>query len=341
MLMWHRFPGILAAILACSCCALVPEARADETCGLKNVVYDAIFIDGFQGSQDNGLGPALGTVVVPTLGVTPTVAITYPTAGANFSVGQTSVVGTYTGPTLTGVSVNGTPAYALNGTFVVPLTGLSSGSNTLTATVTTLDGLTSTAQVTVSYAAGSADITLVPDRSIGPMPFSIGYVLTIPFAYQSSSFDFGDGSPAYTGAPNSIPRHTYSNSRVYTAQATVVDTLNVTHQVSVKVGIYVVAQLRSQLCSVYAYLRARLNASDAPGALQAFSLIGQDRYHDYLTAGTTNLPSVGSNLGTLAGGLLAPTYAEMMAVIDQGGTIQATPVQFALGADGVWRIESL
>ena len=34
-------------------------------------------------------------------------------------------------------------------------------------------------------------------------------------------------------------------------------------------------------------------------------------------------------------------FEEMMAVVDQGGTLQATPIQFALGADGVWRIESL
>jgi hypothetical protein len=336
-----RIFDVLAIVLVVLCCVHASQARADETCGLKNVVYDAIFIDGFQGVQDNGFGPALGTVPVPTFGTTPTVAITYPAGGANFSVGQTSVVGTYTGPAVTGVSVDGTPAYTMSGNFVVPITSLASGSNTLTATVTTLDGLTSTAQVMVSYAAGSPDLTLVPDRAVGPVPFSIGYVLTIPFTYHSFSFDFGDGSPAYTGSPDSIPRHTYATAGIYAAQATAVDALNVTHQVSVKVGIYVVAQLRAQLCSVYAYLRSRLNANDSTGALQAFSLIGQDRYHDFFIAGTTNLPNVGASLGTLAGGLLAPTYAEMMALIDQAGVIQATPVQFVLGSDGVWRIESM
>jgi hypothetical protein len=146
---------------------------------------------------------------------------------------------------------------------------------------------------------------------------------------------------AYTGPPSSIPRHTYATAGIYTAQPTVHDTLNVVHQVSVNVGIYPVAQVRSQLCSVYAYLRSRLNANDATGALQAFSMIGQDRYHDYLTAGSTDLPAIGASLGTLAGGLVAPTYAELMAVIDEAGSIQATPVQFALGPDGVWRIESM
>ncbi|MGH8322815.1 MAG: hypothetical protein ACRETD_03285 [Steroidobacteraceae bacterium] len=152
------------------------QARADETCGLKNVVYDGIFFDGFQGTQDNGLGPALGTVPVPTFGVTPTVTITYPSANAAYSVGQTSVVGTYTGPAVAGVSVDGTPAFTTSGTFIVPVLGLASGNNTLTATVTTLDGLTSTAQVVVSYTAGTPDITLTPDQSGGPVPFSIGYV---------------------------------------------------------------------------------------------------------------------------------------------------------------------
>jgi hypothetical protein len=316
---------------------------ADEICGLKNVVYDGIFFDGFQGTQDNGLGPALGTVPVPTFGVTPTVAISYPATNASFSVGQTAVVGTYSGPAVTGVSVDGTPAFTTSGTFIVPVLGLAGGSNTLTATVTTLDGLTSTAQVIVSYTAGTPDITLTPDQSGGPAPFSIGYVLTIPstITETSISFDFGDGSPAYTGDPTMIPRHTYTTTGVYTAQATVIDNLSHTHQVSVKVGINTVAETRTQLCSVYAYLRDRLNANDATGALQAFTLVGQDRYSAFLTAGTTNLPSIGAGLGALAGGMIAPTFAELMAVVDQGTTIRATPVHFARGSDGVWRIESL
>lgn len=166
-------------VVMCACLAgsmFTSQARADETCGLKNVVYDGIFFDGFQGTQDNGLGPALGTVPVPTFGVTPTVTITYPSANAAYSVGQTSVVGTYTGPAVAGVSVDGTPAFTTSGTFIVPVLGLASGNNTLTATVTTLDGLTSTAQVVVSYTAGTPDITLTPDQSGGPVPFSIGYV---------------------------------------------------------------------------------------------------------------------------------------------------------------------
>jgi hypothetical protein len=123
--------------------------------------------------------------------------------------------------------------------------------------------------------------------------------------------------------------------------ASVVDTGNVTHQVALKVGLYTLPEVRTQLCSVYAYLRGRLLASDAPGALKSFSIAGQDRYHDYLTAGTTNLTTVAGTLGTLAGGLIAPTYAELIAVLDQAGAIQARPVQFVLGSDGVWRIESL
>lgn len=328
---------------ALACIAMTSVAWSDETCGLKNVVYDGIFFDGFQGAQDNGLGPALGSVTVPTFGVTPSIAIAYPSGGASFSVGQTSVSGTYTGPAVTGVSVAGIPALVSGGNFIVPVVSLSAGSNTLTAKVTTLDGLTSTAQVTVTYSASTPDITLTPDKFGGPAPFSVGYVLSIPLSIteQSFSFDFGDGSPAYTGSPDNIPRHVYATAGMYTATGTVIDTLSHSHQVSVRIGVNTVAEVRTQLCSVYAYLRGRLVANDSVGALLAFSAFGQDRYHDFLTSGATNLPSVGANLGTLAGGTIAPTFAELVAVIDQGGTIQGSSIQFTIGSDGVWRIESL
>lgn len=157
-----------------------------------------------------------------------------------------------------------------------------------------------------------------------------------------SSLDFGysDGSTHYTGAPTSIPRHTYTVAGVYTAQATVIDSLSHTHHVAVSIGLNTVAEVRTQLCSVYAYLRDRLNANDVTNALNAFSIVGKDRYQGYLSAGTTSPPAIGASLGTLAGGTIAQTYAEVMAVTDQGTTITASAVQFVRGNDGVWRIES-
>lgn len=98
--------------------------------------------------------------------------------------------------------------------------------------------------------------------------------------------------------------------------------------------------IRSQVCSVYAYLRARLNASDAAGALKAFDENAQIRYNDFLTASGTNLPQVAATMGILAAGSFTPTFAELLSVRVQNNAMTGVTVRFSQGQDGVWRIES-
>lgn len=328
-----------------SCLFAASATRADETCGLQNVVYDSIFVNGFDvpPAASGDLGPPLGTVPVPVFGVTPTVAITDPAMGSNVGSANVAVVGTFTGPIATGVNVNGVPAVVENGAFVVPRIALSSGSNVLTATVTTLDGLTAIAQETITYTSGGTSIGVSADVSSGPAPFGVGFNVVVPssIAMQSFSFDFGDGSPPYTGSIASLPRHTYASAGVFKPTATVVDTTSHTFRATTGIGIYSVPQVRSQVCAVYAYLRARLTANDATGALMAFDEDAQTRYHDYLTAPGTNLGLVASNLGTLASGTFAPTWVELLSVKLRNGVLQGAAIRFSQGQDGVWRIESM
>lgn len=337
-----RTPRIGLCILLLSATTL---ASADETCGLQNVVYDSIFKNGFDVPlpASGDLGPALGTVSVPVFGVTPTIAITDPAPGVNVSFRSIAVVGTYTGPAATGVSINGVPAVVENGAFVVPQVALVSGTNTVQATVTTLDGLTATTQVAITYTPASTGIGLAADVSNGPVPISVGFNVVVPpaVAVQSFTFNYGDGSPPYTGSIASLPRHTYTTAGVYKPLATIVDTQSHTYQATTGVGIYSVPHIRSQVCSVYAYLRARLTAGDATGALKVFDENARTRYNDFLTAPATNLPTVAATLGTLAAGIFTPTFAELTSVRFQNNMLEGATVRFSQGRDGVWRIESM
>lgn len=318
---------------------------ADETCGLQNVIYDSIFANGFDVSPaaTGDLGPPLSTVPVPAFGITPTLAITDPSPGASVDSASIAIVGTYTGPAATGVSVSGVPAVVQNGMFVVPRISLLSGNNTLNATVTTLDGLTATTQVSITYTPASSSIGVASDATIGPVPMSVGFNVVIPssLAVQSSTFDYGDGSPLYTGSLGSVPRHIYTAAGVYKPTVTIVDSQSQPHQAITGIGIYSVPQIRSQVCAVYAFLRARLNANDATNALQVFDDNAKIRYNDFLTNPGTNLPSVAASLGTLAAGMFAPTFAELTSVHFQNGVLEGATVRFSQGSDGVWRIESM
>jgi hypothetical protein len=227
--------------------------------------------------------------------------------------------------------------------FVVPKVSLTSGSNTLSATVTTLDGLTATSQVVVTYTSASSSIALASDAAIGPAPMSVGFNVIVPptIIVQSSTFDYGDGSPLYAGSIGSVPRHTYTTAGIYKPIVTIVSPQSQIYQATTGVGIYSVPQIRTQVCAVYAFLRARLSANDATNALQVFDDNARIRYSDFLTSPGTNLPSVAAALGTLASGTFAPTFAELTSVHFQNGVLEGTTVRFSQSSDGVWRIESM
>jgi hypothetical protein len=108
-------------------------ANAQEVCGLQAAKFGtALFRDGFEilvpkdagvaeaSTKGAGLGPPMSTVLPPALGVAPTITIVSPETGATLPHGRVQVVGTVTGPTGTGVIVNGVAAHVHNGVFATP-----------------------------------------------------------------------------------------------------------------------------------------------------------------------------------------------------------------------------
>ncbi|MBL0164796.1 MAG: IPT/TIG domain-containing protein [Xanthomonadales bacterium] len=77
------------------------------------------------------------------------VTIDSPEEGSSSPGDIVDVVGTFTGPVSTGITINGIPAKTVNGRFMVPNVRLSKA-NTLDAVATTLPGLTATASITLN-----------------------------------------------------------------------------------------------------------------------------------------------------------------------------------------------
>jgi hypothetical protein len=203
-----------------------PMAQAQEVCGLQRAFYDVIFADPFE-TPTAGLGPALGTVNGPSLGVSPTIAVTFPSAGA-LSGPTTAVVGTYTGPEHTGITVNGKIAYVQNGVFLVPLVGVDPGNQSLHVVATTFDGLTTSTDVAVQSPAQAPPVTLLPDVSAGFAPFNISYSFKIDpsIQVQSIAVDFdGDGVTDFTtNDPAGSTSHDYDNAGIFRPNITVAST---------------------------------------------------------------------------------------------------------------------
>ena len=331
---------LLAAILG------APAAGAEETCGLQEVNFDSIHIDGFDPPPvGGGLGPPAGTVPLPALGVAPTVAITWPTPGAVLPGERVRVVGTVSGPVNTGVSVAGQRAYVHDGVFLLPELNLEEGALTLTATATTLDGLSASADVAVTLTVTEPEATPSTATPVGfsPLPVRFRLKLKPGLALESVEVDFdGDGSSDYTGsAAGDLPLFTYPAPGAYTASASLTFSSHAPVTVTQHVLVLSLPEQRSAICATYAHLRARLLAQDANGASQALMGALDARLRPLFNALGPRMAEVAPNLGTLADGLIGLDAADIIAVRDLSSEVRGYPVHFARDAKGVWRIDSM
>ncbi|MBX3700299.1 MAG: hypothetical protein KF903_04790 [Dokdonella sp.] len=335
----------LAAMLLGSC-LIGTSAQAQEVCGLQDVNFDSIFINGFDSATTGGgIGPPASTTPPPTLGITPAIAITWPTAGTVLPAGKVQVVGTVTGSINTGVSVAGTRAYVNNGVFVTPEITLDSTVTSLAATATTMDGLTASANVSVTASTTEPDASLSTATPVGFSPLPVQFHLGVKtgLTLQSVAVDFdGNGSTDYTGTTvGDLPIFSYPVPGAYTATASLTFTGHAPVTVKHRVMVVALAEQRTAICSTYAHLRARLGAQDVTGA--GYALMGdlKSRLTPLFTALGTRMPTVAANLGILADGTIGFDAADIIAVRDLTSEVRGYPVHFARDANGVWRIDSM
>lgn len=93
------------------------------------------------------------------------------------------------------------------------------------------------------------------------------------------------------------------------------------------------------LCDVYGYLKKKLDEADANGAGLAYVASVRSRYLAAFTALGANMPSVATQLGTIASGFIGPEYAEILVMRDNADqTRSGYHIQMVQDAYGVWRI---
>jgi hypothetical protein len=318
--------------------------QAQEICGLQTATFDIIFANGFD-ALPTGLGPALGTVTSPTLGVTPTIAITQPATAPTTVGGMIQVAGTVSGPPDTGVAVNGIRAFVSGGKFLTPPFNVATSTTSLVATATTIDGLTATATLGVTSTAGVPSTSFVTSTPVGfsALPLQFNLTTNVAQVVQTVSVDYGD-TTTYSGTTTGyLPIHTYSAPGVYIVNATITFTSGPPQTGSAMVMAMSAAEQRNNLCSAYAYLRAQMAANQVNNALQVFSGDLATKLTPFFQALSTNseIAAVSAQLGTLATGTIGLDAADLLSVRDVSGQLQGYPVHFVRDASGVWRINGM
>ena len=341
--------------------------NAQETCGLQLAKYDqpdAMFRNGFENvaasnsragnssasnvesktqSKGSGLGPPLSTVMPPILGVTPTITISSPLAGAVLAR-TVQVQGTFTGPANTGITVFGVAATVIGNQFISEPQQLAPGSTEITMRAKTLDGLVAAQTLNVMVTAAPAqDFAIALSSRVGFAPFRLKPRIAVQgiTGVLSIAIDFnGDGNNDYTGTIGNIPIYTFSNPGVYRMRV-VLTTATQSFTRFRTLAVPGVPETRALACTVFAHLRARLAANDSTGALKAIALPLRGQMAELFTELGANRPAFAARLGTIANGIFTPVNAELMLVNEVGADLQGTPIHLTRGADGVWRIDSL
>ncbi|MGH8041755.1 MAG: hypothetical protein ACREPN_06910, partial [Rudaea sp.] len=145
---------VLASALLASGCVC-----AQELCGI-----DSIFYNGFETTTSNPASTSSpGAILSPGVATSITggslaVTITYPANSATVNGPTTEIAGTFTGPTDTGITVNGVVAYTDGGNFLASAVPLQAGANTINVTATTITGNTASTSIGLTQGSGSPDV---------------------------------------------------------------------------------------------------------------------------------------------------------------------------------------
>ena len=154
---------------------------------------------------------------------TPTISITSPANDVTFNSSRVNVSGYFAAGALKQIVVNGVPAFIHGTNFNALNVPLDGGTNTLTATVANLAGVTGTALVsiiTITNDDGSLNnpvqLQATPVAGFSPMPVTFTVQASVPGTIQHVAYDFnGDDIADFIASNSDSTAHTYSTNGKY------------------------------------------------------------------------------------------------------------------------------
>jgi len=353
------------------CLTAINTASAQEVCGLANVQFNRMHSDGFESVPGSlaadvatasastdadadpkaaarplttfDLGKALGYAPRIVKGVAPTINIVSPLDAASLPGRGFEVRGTFTGPTNTGITVNGVPARSFGNQWVATQLRPPVGAFTITAQASTFDSLTATATRNINVGSAVPALSLRTTQPGNIAPAAIGFQLKFAFGaiVGNVQIDFdGDGLDDYVGPASAAPTSfAYPTAGFYTARALALVDGNPATADTTVVMADVVAQ-RQRACAVYGELRAALTANDLEASLATFISHQREALRPFFTALGDNRPVFATRLGTIANGLIGIDDAALTTLSIENGEPVGTQLNIAADSDGVWRISS-
>jgi chitodextrinase len=267
--------------------------------------------------------------------------VTSPAAGAVIASDTVTVSGTFSGPSNTGIAVNGVVAVIIGDTFVASSVPLQAGANTLTVTLTTPNNQTATQTLSLS-STGPALIEVLasPTHGVAPLPVTFTINNRTGNAIQSVQANYS-GAGSFASVDPRTLSNSYTASGIYQATFIITDSTGATYQQTVPISVQDTAQIDQMLQTAWWGFTTALAAGDTTQALQYFNTQAQQKFQSVFQTLATDLPQI-------VGSFSPP---QLVSVTDQmgeyainrtiNGVEQIFFIYFIRDVDGVWRIDDM
>jgi hypothetical protein len=295
-----------------------------------------------QATSDVGI-VATSSPVTITVIAAPTVNVAGLANDATINDNTVTLTGTVQAPPNSSISVNGVAGtIGANGQFTVNNVPLVAGANTLTITVTTPDGQTTTQTLTVNSSGPAAfAFSASPMQGLAPLVASFALTNRSNTAYARADLSCLGNSTVDQSVPaptTTLGSCTYNTTGLYTARVKVYDSQNqVTYTGTQTINVGSVAQQDAMLRDVYFNMLARLKAGDIAGALNYVTAGVYNKYNSVFTTLGSSLPTVADQLRNIQTGSIGDEMADY--VIVRNGKVFL--VSLIRGEDGIWRMDGM
>lgn len=284
-------------------------------------------------------------------GGAPQVAIQSPAAGATIADDQVIVSGTWSGPSNTGITVNGVIA-AIDGNRFFATVPLAPGANTITVVATAPDGtqVSSTAEVA---STGPSPTRVTASTLQGFAPLEVQFTVTSDREIQSVDGNFAVGyevcggelgchQPGLFSVSATEPlSFTYEEPGSYEAVFNVRHTDGTTVTKTLRIIVQNQEQIDQQLRQVWAGLTSALARGDKATAMQHLNTRAQNKYGPVFDALLPNMGTIVASFSVLQVHEIDETVGSYAVnrIID--GLNRIFFIYFIRDGDGVWRLDSM
>lgn len=315
----------------------VPAAVTGNAFSAANVPLNA----GSNTITANGTSPqgATASASITVTSVAPSLTLLSPANGATVNGDTVLVRGRFTGPANSGITVNDQVAgidAAGNFSAVVPIVP---GGNTLTATVTSPGGSTSARSITVNANGAVTLVRVTADRTAGLAQLAVTYSIDNPTASAVPLTFDGSGIGTLPAGGTASFVVTYP-AGVFTSSIGVTEPGGTFTQ-SFVIQSYDVNSRDAFFQAIFNGVKTNLAAGNVEAALVFFSPGVRDRYRTVLNNIAAALPAMFASFPPIRPTRMTDAYAEYFVVQVEGGKRYGYYLYFAVGADGVWRLQEM